>query len=127
MTVMFHPLVLALLLAIASLHQKPAQPAAQPQEDFPPLVERGQKQITFLPGGKLTVSLGVPGSCRITGWQRSTILLEMERIVYHLPPDQAQALLDQFPVRTRWTPTTATFGTQGPPQALSSLEVNLTI
>jgi len=127
MTAMFHPLLLSLLLTIAGLQQKPAEPPAQPQDDFPPVVERGQKQFTFLPGGKLTVTLGVPGSCRITGWQRSTILLEIERIVYHMPPDQAQALLVQFPVRTRYTPTTATFGTQGPPQALSSLEVNLTI
>jgi DUF4097 and DUF4098 domain-containing protein YvlB len=124
---MFCPIFLALLLAAMGQQQKPPAPAAPTVDDLPPVVERGQKQFNFLPGGKLTVTLGVPGSCRIIGWQRSAILLETERVVYHLPENEARLLLDQFPLRTRWTQTTASIGTQNPPTAEPHLEVNLTI
>jgi hypothetical protein len=121
-------LIILIGLAIAGAQQSsqiPPPPVAPPS---PPYVEQTQKQFSFYPGGRIEITATVPGNVKVIGWQRSSILVQMERIVFNQPPDKAQELLAAFPVQVRWTQVLATVKAAGPPKtALANLEVNLTV
>jgi hypothetical protein len=116
--------VAALLLIFIQGQQAPTK---APDATTAPYVERDQRQFSFYPGGKLEIVTGVPGSVKITGWGRSSVMLQQERVIYHLAPDQARLLASQYPVQLRYNQTTATIHTNGPPQAAAVMEINLTI
>jgi hypothetical protein len=113
------------LLFLAPQVQKPPEPNEATAES--PYVERSQRQFNFYPGGKIEIAGGAPGSFKIIGWQRSTVLVEFEKIIYHLEPQQAKVLSDQFPIQVRYGQTSATIRTLAPPKALASMEVNGTL
>jgi hypothetical protein len=99
-------------------------PAAPPP---PPYVEQNEKQFSFYPGGKIEITATVPGNVKVIGWQRSSIRVEIEKIIFNLAVDKAQELSAAFPVQVRWTQISATVTAAGPPKAAATMEVNLTI
>ncbi len=115
-------------LVLSFARSQESQVPQQPPEHSPaPYVERDQRQFNFYPGGKLQIDTGVSGNVRVTGWERSSVLLQVERIIYHLPQDEARALAAKYPIVLRWTQTSATVRTSGPPQAAANMEMNLTL
>ncbi len=115
-----------LLLLLGSQVQKTPQPGSTPPTNTP-FVERTERQFNFYPGGKVQIVAGVPGNCKIVGWGRASISLEVEKIVYNLPADQAKTLSDRFPVQVRWTQTSATIKTLGPAESGAVMEANITL
>jgi hypothetical protein len=98
-----------MILAALALIGAPSLPLQEPAgEQTSPYIEKTQKQFLFFPGGRLELTLGVAGNIRIIGWQRPAVVVEMEKIVYGMPQAKAKELLSQFPVRVRWTQSTAT-------------------
>jgi len=124
---MFAGLILTLLLIPVRFQEPQAQPQQGAPPQAPPYIERGQRQFNFYPGGKLEITLGVPGSLKIIGWKRGAVLVEIERIIRGLTEDQAKVLATQFPLQLRWTQTTGTIRTAGPPPSMADTEINLTI
>jgi len=61
----------------------------------------------------------------LTGWQKSSIRLEAEKIVYYVEPEQAKAVLKNNPVRLRWNQTSSSIRTSGSPGV--AMEINLTL
>ncbi len=120
-------LILSLLLISAGFQEPQAQPKQEASPQAPPYVENGQRQFNFYPGGKLEVTLGVPGSLKIIGWKRGSVLVETERIIRGLAEDQAKVLATQFPLQLRWTQTTGTIRVAGPPPSVADTETNLTL
>jgi DUF4097 and DUF4098 domain-containing protein YvlB len=112
-------------LAVAAVGQTP------PDQDNPPptspYVERIQRQFNFYPGGKIQVTGGIPGNIKIIGWGRASVQLDVEKIIYHLSEEQAKILSSQFPLQVRWTQTSATIRTNGPPTSLATMEANMTL
>jgi DUF4097 and DUF4098 domain-containing protein YvlB len=90
-----------------------------------PYVEREEKQFNFYPGGKIEIAAGAAGNVRIVGWEKGSVRMEVEKIVYYLPPEKAKAILEQNPIRVKWNQTIASIRTAGLPS--SEMEVNLTI
>ncbi|HYK90091.1 MAG TPA: hypothetical protein VE398_15055 [Acidobacteriota bacterium] len=119
-------LVIALALYFIG-GQEPQAPTKAPESSSSPYIERDQRQFTFYPGGKLDIVAGIPGSVRIIGWGRSAVMLQIERIIYYTAPDQARLLASQYPLQLRWTQTTGTIRTVGPPNSTVIMETNLTI
>jgi len=117
--------LMTFLFLLAPQVRKPPEPSEAATES--PYVERSQRQFNFYPGGKIEIAGGAPGSFKIVGWQRSAVLAEFEKVVYHLEPQQAKVLSDQFPIQVRWGQTSATIRTLAPPKALASMEVNGTL
>jgi hypothetical protein len=118
------------LIAVMLLLTRPATPQERPEQESPqnaPYVERNQRQFNFYPGGKLQIDAGVPGNVKVIGWQRATVLIEYETVVYSMEQQQARALVSQYPVRVRYNRISGTIRTSGPPQAASSMEINLTL
>ena len=91
-----------------------------------PYVDHVRKEFSFYPGGKLDIVATVPGNIRVIGWQRASVLLEAEKVVFRLAPEQAKQVSDQYPVSVRWTQTLATIRTSGPTDP-SAMEVNVTL
>ncbi len=112
-------------LAVVAMGQTPpSQDNAPPTK---PYVERIQRQFNFYPGGKLQLTAGIPGNVKIIGWGRASVQLEVEKIIYHLSEDQAKILSGQYPLQVRWTQTSATIRTNGPPTSLAAMEANMTL
>jgi DUF4097 and DUF4098 domain-containing protein YvlB len=88
-----------------------------------PFVEHEEKEFNFYPGGKIEIAAGAAGSVRIIGWQKGSIRMEAEKIVY--VPDKAKEILEQNPIRVKWNQTASSVRTAGPPSL--EMEVNLTI
>ncbi len=107
--------------------QEAQAPKKAPEPPATPYVERDQRQFTFFPGGTLQITAGAPGSVKIIGWGRSSVMLQVERIVYYLEPDQARLLSSQYPLQLHWDQTLATLRTNGPPKSAATMEINLTI
>ncbi len=107
--------------------QEQQAPARVPTPSGPPYVERDQRQFSFYPGGKLEIVTGVPGNVKVIGWGRSAVLLQVERIIYHLEPELARSLAAQYPLQLHWTQTSGTIRTNGPPQSAATMEMNLTL
>ncbi|MBM3790530.1 MAG: hypothetical protein FJW35_09305 [Acidobacteria bacterium] len=104
-----------------------AAAAAAPQQPSTrsPYAERERREFAFYPGGKVEVTAGVPGNLVIEGWDRASVVLETEKIVYYLPADRARELAGQSSVRLRHTQTSAVITAQGPDKASVGLEINL--
>ncbi len=107
--------------------QEAQAPAKAPESSYPPYIERDQRQFNFYPGGKLEIGAGIPGNVKIIGWGRSSVMLQVERIIYYTAPDQARLLASQYPLQLRWTQTSGTIRTTGPPKSAVIMEMNLTL
>ncbi len=112
---------LALLgLGIPWLHQ-------QVENTGSPYIETSQRELGFYPGGKIELTLPLPGDVRISGWDRPVVVVEMEKIVYRLPENEARALAGQYPLQVRHTQTVATVRVAAPAGTPAGIEVNLAI
>jgi len=120
-----HLLNAALLLGF-SLAEGLSGRQERPQTSAP-YVERIERQFSFYPGGKIEIAAGAPGNIEVTGWDRATVSIEAEQIVYYLPPVEAKALAEQYPLRIKYGQTSASIATQTPPKATAAMEVNLKI
>lgn len=119
-------LVLALFLMIPALSAQESNPPLPPPISEP-YVEHEIKEFKFYPGGKIGISLEVPGNLKIVGWEKSSVRLEAEKIVYYLTTENAQAFLKTPPIRVRYTDTTSTIKASGAPAAPGILEINLVV
>jgi DUF4097 and DUF4098 domain-containing protein YvlB len=95
--------------------------------EFPPYVEKQQRQFSFYPGGKLQISTGIAGNVKIIGWEKSSVQLEVERIIYYVPEDQAKLIASQYPLYLTWTQTNAVVRTSGPLGSAAKMEMNLAL
>jgi hypothetical protein len=114
----FCPVLICCLFVTNLLSQEAPPPQA-------PYVEREEKQFNFFPGGKIEIFAEAPGSLKIIGWQKGSVRMEAEKIIYYLPPEQAKAEMQKLPVRTRWNQTNATIRTAENPSF--KMEVNITL
>jgi DUF4097 and DUF4098 domain-containing protein YvlB len=114
--------VLIFLIIIPDLRSQEL-PQSKPPTPVTPFVEREEKQFNFYPGGKIEILAGAAGSVRIIGWQKGSIRMEAEKIVYS--PDRVKEVIEQNPIRVKWNQTTSSIRTTGPPSL--EMEVNLTI
>jgi DUF4097 and DUF4098 domain-containing protein YvlB len=105
--------------------QEPTQPSAKAPEI--PYVERFEKQFSFFPGGKLQVLATTHGNLKIIGWDKSSVRLEAERIVYYASPEDAKVLLKKYPIRVRYDQTSGHIQTEGNPASPATIENNLTL
>jgi DUF4097 and DUF4098 domain-containing protein YvlB len=95
-----------------------------------PYVEHEEKQFNFYPGGKIEIASGVPGNLKIVGWPKGSVVMKAEKIAYYVPADRAKDLISQFPIRVRYTQTSARILTSAPAAqdaASSKVEINLTV
>jgi DUF4097 and DUF4098 domain-containing protein YvlB len=106
-----------------------SQEASQPASSAPesPYVEREEKQFNFFPGGKIEVSIAVPGSLKILGWDKGSVRVEAEKIVYYAKEEDARAFLKKSPLRVRYSQTSSTISVTAIPELPAILEVNLTV
>jgi len=104
-----------------------AQENQMPRAAEAPYVEREEKQFSFYPGGKIEIAVGTPGSLKIVGWQKSTVRVEVEKIVYYHPAEEAKALLKEHPIKVRYNQTSATLQVPEPVQSGETLEFNLVL
>ncbi len=118
-------LCIAIILACSALAaQEPQERDSQKQAPETPFVELTKREFSFYPGGRVEIFGQAPGNWKVIGWHKASVMVEFEKIVYHLEPVQAKVLADQFPIQVRWGQTTATLRTAAPPKSLASLEVN---
>ena len=113
------------LLASNLLSQEP--PKTSPSPSDVPYVEREEKQFNFFPGGKIEILTGVPGSVKIVGWQKGSVRVEAEKIIYYETLDNAKALLKKSPLRVRYNQTSATIRAMTAPELPAIMEVNYTV
>jgi DUF4097 and DUF4098 domain-containing protein YvlB len=117
--------LISCLFAPALLSQDlPQESAAPPQS---PYVEREEREFNFFPGGKVEISIGVPGSLKIVGWKKGSVRVEVEKIIYYETPEKAKAFLQKSPVRIRHTQTATSIRAMGAPEPPAILEINLTV
>jgi DUF4097 and DUF4098 domain-containing protein YvlB len=120
----FYTFLIFCLLVPNIRSQESANPAPSPET---PYVEREEKQFNFFPGGKIEIAAGAVGSVRIVGWQKGSVLVEAEKIVYYLPPEEAKKIIQQNPIKIRWGRTSASISTSALYATDTTMEVNLTI
>jgi len=121
------PLSLAVIVLLTILGLGAPLQTQEAGAEASPYVEKSRREINFYPGGKVDLTLALPGHVTITGWERSTIVVEIEKLVRRLPEDQAKALAAQHPVRVRHTQTITTITVNAPPKPPENIEVNLTL
>ncbi len=114
-----------LLLAAAGLPQDPARQTASGANA--PYVEKTDKEFAFYPGGKVEINAAAPGSCRIVGWDRAAVRVEIEKVFYYLTGEQAQAHAKLYPVRVTFTQTLAKISSAGSAKPAANMEVNVRI
>ncbi len=119
----FFMILMGSLLLPVSWLQEPAKT----QVPEAPYVEREEKQFNFFPGGKIEITAGVPGNITIVGWQKGSVRMEAEKIVYYHSAEQAMLLLKAHPIRVRWTQTSSTIRIAEPTQPDATMEYNLTL
>jgi DUF4097 and DUF4098 domain-containing protein YvlB len=118
-----YPILLcALVITNLNAQEPPPLPSSAPVK---PYVEREEKQFNFFPGGRVEISAGAPGRLTIIGWQKATVRMEAEKIVYYSSQEEAKALLQKSPIRVRYNQTTSSIRTTGGPDA--NVEFNLTL
>ena len=116
--------LISCLFAPALFSQDPARESAPPQA---PYVEREEREFNFFPGGKAEISIAVPGSVKVVGWKKSSVRVEVEKIVYYDTPEKAREFLKKSPVRIRHTETATTIRAIGTPEPPALLEINITV
>jgi hypothetical protein len=123
---MAFPVILVLL--VLACGAKPPEPACpQSSEAKAPYMEKSEKEFAFYPGGQIEISAAAPGSFSITGWDKSLVRVEMEKIFYYLSPDEARAKAKAYPIRVTHTPTTAKIITAGPSPPSVTMEMNVRV
>jgi DUF4097 and DUF4098 domain-containing protein YvlB len=118
----FVPILFAFLL-IPGLF--PQEPEIQSSPAQTPYVERQEKEFSFFPGGKIEILSDAPGSLKIVGWDKGSVRMEAEKIVYYLPREEAKAEVLKSPIRVRFGQTSSTIQTRISPSA--TMEVNLVV
>jgi DUF4097 and DUF4098 domain-containing protein YvlB len=119
----FFTLLICGLMISNLIAQEPA-PASSPKPQTP-YVEREEKAFNFFPGGRVEIMAGAPGSLTIIGWQKASVRMEAEKIVYYASQEEAKALLQKSPIRVRYNQTTSSIRTSAEPDA--RVEFNLTV
>ena len=104
-----------------------AQEVSKPGLELPVYVDSQEKEFKFYPGGRMNISMEVPGSLKITGWNRSLVRMEAEIKVHSLTEEKVRALQEKSPIRVRYTDTTSTIQVTEAPELKGLLEVNLII
>jgi DUF4097 and DUF4098 domain-containing protein YvlB len=106
-----------------------AQETSEPSASVPkvPYVEREEKQFNFYPGGKVSISVQIPGSLRVIGWDKGSVRMEVQKVVYYEAEENARELLKDLPIRVRHNQTSVTISTAKPTVADEVLEMNLTV
>ncbi len=120
----FYAFLIFCLLAPDVRPQESKNPASSPEA---PYVEREEKQFNFFPGGRIEISAGAAGSVRIVGWEKGSVRMEAEKIVYYLPPEEAKEIIKQNPIKVRYRQTTASVSTSALSAPDATMEVNLTL
>jgi DUF4097 and DUF4098 domain-containing protein YvlB len=69
--------------------------------------ETSVKEFAFYPGGKLEIRSSVPGNIRITGWNKSSVRVEIQKKISASSNEEAQKLAKQYEVRVTNTVATA--------------------
>lgn len=118
-------LLIGFLLTHALIAQESSGQAARASQS--PTVEREEREFNFYPGGKVEVTLAVPGSLRIVGWKRASVRVEAEKILYYETEEAAKAFLKKSPIRIRHSDTVTAIRAAGNPEPPGMLEVNLTV
>jgi len=119
-------LVLISLLCVPTLlSQDLSQESAPPRQS--PYVEREEREFNFFPGGKVEIAMGVPGSVKIAGWNKGSVRIEAEKIVYYETEEKAKAFLKKSPLRIRHNETSIAIRAASIPEPPAILEVNLTL
>ena len=118
-------LLLAFLLTHPLIAQESSGQAERASQS--PTVEREEREFNFYPGGKVEVTLAVPGSLKIVGWKRGSVRVEAEKILYYETEEAAKAFLKKSPVRIRHSDTVTAIRAAGNPEPPGMLEVNLTV
>ncbi len=118
--------LIGLILIIPGFYAQEAVKQDTPSKDST-YQERQEKQFDFYPGGKIEIANGVPGNLKIIGWQKASIRLEAEKIVYNLQAEPAKKLLEQFPIHVSWNQTAATIRTSGPLEPPGAMKIELTL
>jgi DUF4097 and DUF4098 domain-containing protein YvlB len=113
------------LLTPTLFSQEPTQASATSPDS--PYVEREEKDFSFFPGGKIEISLGVPGSLKIVGWKQGSVRVEAEKIVYYATEEVAKAFLKISPLRVHHTQTDVTIRAMTSPELPAIMEVNYTV
>jgi hypothetical protein len=116
--------VLLFCLMVSNLFSQEPTPAPSPPAQKP-YVEKEERQFSFFPGGKIEISAGAPGSLTIIGWQKATVRMEVEKIIYYSSPEEGMAEIQKFPIRVKYGQTTASIRTAAAPR--SNVEYNLTL
>ena len=118
----FKKLVLLSFLLHLTLHAS----EAAGQDSQSPYTERIRKEFKFYPGGKIQITSGLPGNLKVVGWQRASVVLEAEKVFYHMTPEDAKQLSTQISIQVRYTQIAATVRTSGPQQQ-ANVEINTTV
>ena len=100
--------------------------AAAGQDSQAPYTERIQKEFKFYPGGRIEITNGLPGSLKVVGWQRASVVLEAEKVFYHMTPEDAKQLSKQISIQVRYAEISASIRTSGPQQQ-ANVEINTTV
>ncbi len=117
-------LIPCLLVSNLLLQDLPTTPSNSPEI---PYVERDEREFNFFPGGKIEILTGVPGSIKVVGWQKGSVRVEAEKIVYYETQEKAKAFLKQSPIRIRHNQTSVTIRAMAAPDPPALLEVNYTV
>jgi DUF4097 and DUF4098 domain-containing protein YvlB len=111
-------------LVVPILRAQESPGAAVPKS---PYVERQEKQFKFYPGGKVGISMEVPGSLKIIGWKKGVLRMEAEKIVYYDTAEKAKAFLEKSPIRVKYNQTSATISTPKSTGQDENIEMNITV
>ena len=119
-------LILATMLLAAGGQQPDAleKKGSIPQN---PAVVNTEKEFAFYPGGKIEISAAAPGSVTVSGWDKASVRVEMEKIFYYVSAGQAQELEKRYATRVTYTPASAKISTTGPAKPDGTMEVNVRI
>ena len=118
---------LVLIPVLALVQEQSASPSRDKQAAGSAISERFRRQFNFYPGGRIQVAAGIAGDIKIIGWKRGSVLVEAEKIFYGVDAAEAKKLTDQYPVKVRFTHTTAVIQTLGPDPTGGSVEVHLAV
>jgi DUF4097 and DUF4098 domain-containing protein YvlB len=117
-------LINCLLVPTLLSQELPKTSAPSPES---PYVEREEKQFNFFPGGKIEILTGVPGSLNVVGWQKGSVRVEAEKIIYYETPENAKAFMQKSPLRIRHSQTSVTIRAMAAPEPPAIMEVNYTV
>jgi DUF4097 and DUF4098 domain-containing protein YvlB len=115
-------LLISIFAAFPLIAQVPQASSVAPKT---PYVENEERQFNFYPGGKIKIASAAPGNIVIIGWQKGSVHIEAEKILYNASPEDAKNAFAGNSIRVRWTQTSAAIATTAIPGA--KMEINLKI